>query len=118
MSVEELDKIVELTLEDTHLVYGSHLSGGGFGGCVATLLHKDTVASTKERILVSLPLPLPPSLSPSPSQVYPPRHLFSLTIQKGYRSRDGKKATFVVCYPSSGAGVIDSTLLQAPSTET
>ena len=62
MSVEELDRIVELTLEDTQLVYGSHLSGGGFGGCVATLLHKDAVASTKERILVSLLLPLLPSL--------------------------------------------------------
>jgi galactokinase len=88
VTVEELDVIVELTLEDTQLVYGSHLSGGGFGGCVATLLHKDAVDSTKEKIL------------------------------REYRSRDGKKATFVVCYPSGGAGVIDSTLLQAPNHKT
>ena len=63
MTVEELDMIVELTLEDTQLVYGSHLSGGGFGGCVATLLHKDAVDSTKEKILVAPPPPLPPSIS-------------------------------------------------------
>ena len=69
MTVEELDRIVELTLEDTQLVYGSHLSGGGFGGCVVTLLHKDAVASTKERILVSS-LSLPPSRS-----LYLPYHL-------------------------------------------
>ena len=50
--MEELDKIVALTLEDKQLVYGAHLSGGGFGGSIVTLLHKDAVEDTKERIRV------------------------------------------------------------------
>jgi galactokinase len=87
VTVAELDEIVELTLRDhQQLVYGSHLSGGGFGGCIVTLLHRDAVEHVKT------------------------------AIAKEYRSRDGKKASFVVCYPSGGAGVIDpdSLLLQSP----
>ena len=52
MTVNELDEIVALTLEDQQLVYGSHLSGGGFGGCIVTLLHKDAVEDAKLRIMV------------------------------------------------------------------
>lgn len=62
MTVDELDKIVALTLEDKQMVYGSHLSGGGFGGCIVTLLHKDAVEDTKKRILVRIT-----PLSPCPS---------------------------------------------------
>ncbi|CAI8054260.1 Galactokinase [Geodia barretti] len=88
VTVEELDEIVELTLRghEGQTVYGSHLSGGGFGGCIVTLLHRDAVETVKT------------------------------TISENYRSRHGKKATFVVCYPSDGAGVIDSNsiLLRTP----
>ena len=136
MTVNELDEIVALTLEDQQLVYGSHLSGGGFGGCIVTLLHKDAVEDAKLRIMVravSLELSLSlfslyPSLFLSllPSPLIPFRPLlFSLVhthivccclslcshFQQKYRSRENKEATFVVCYPSGGAGVIDSSLL-------
>ena len=87
MTVNELDKIVALTLEDRQMVYGSHLSGGGFGGCIVTLLHKDAVEDAKLRIMVravSLELSLSlfslyPSLSllPSPFISFCPL-LFSL----------------------------------------
>ena len=60
MTVDELDKIVELSLRDTHgqQVYGSHLSGGGFGGCIVTLLHRDAVEQVKTTISVSQLFPL------------------------------------------------------------
>lgn len=54
MTVTELDQIVDLTLRDKQLlVYGSHLSGGGFGGSIVTLLHKDAVKDIKTTITVS-----------------------------------------------------------------
>ena len=53
--MEELDEIVELTLRghEGQMVYGSHLSGGGFGGCIVTLLHRDAVETVKTTISVS-----------------------------------------------------------------
>ena len=100
VTVEELDKIVELTLrEQQQMVYGSHLSGGGFGGCIVTLLHLDAVDHVKTTVSVS-------SLILSLSHTH--LSLSLSLLQENYRSRHGKKATFVVCYPSGGAGVIDS----------
>ena len=53
VSCDELDRIVELAREDKEWVYGSRMTGGGFGGCVVTLLHKSAVDSTIARIKVS-----------------------------------------------------------------
>ena len=52
VSVRELDEIVALSNEDKERVYGSRISGGGFGGSIVTLLHKSAVDDTIERIKV------------------------------------------------------------------
>ena len=52
VTVKELDDIVSLVLEDQQQVYGCHLSGGGFGGSIVALLHKDAVERTKQRVMV------------------------------------------------------------------
>ena len=107
--MKELDDIVKLTLADQrrHMVYGSHLSGGGFGGCIVTLLHKDAVEHVKAIISVRL-------LSHTHTCTHTCTHTWMDTQEK-YRSRDGKKATFVVCYPSGSAGVIDPDSMATPT---
>lgn len=50
--MKELDDIVSLVLEDQQQVYGCHLSGGGFGGSIVALLHRDAVERTKQRVMV------------------------------------------------------------------
>lgn len=52
VTVKEVDDIVSLVLEDKQQVYGCRLSGGGFGGSVVALLHKDALEKTKERVMV------------------------------------------------------------------
>ena len=52
VTVKELDDIVSLVLEDQQQVYGCHLSGGGFGGSIVALLHRDVVETTKQRVMV------------------------------------------------------------------
>ena len=54
VTVKELDDIVSLVLGDgsERGLYGCHLSGGGFGGSIVALLHRDTVKATKDRIKV------------------------------------------------------------------
>ncbi len=46
VSCPELDLLVDLALElgVTEGVFGSRMTGGGFGGCTVTLAHKDAVA--------------------------------------------------------------------------
>lgn len=53
MSCQELDQLVELALQGKEEgVYGSRMTGGGFGGCTVTLLHRSAVEKTKQRIEV------------------------------------------------------------------
>ena len=51
MSCEELDELVSIAREDKQ-VYGSRMTGGGFGGCTVTLLPKDRVKDTIQRVKV------------------------------------------------------------------
>ena len=53
VSCDELDALVriacEIGLEGG--VYGSRMTGGGFGGCIVTLVHSDCADAVRERIL-------------------------------------------------------------------
>lgn len=42
VSTKEIDSLVEIAMS-THGVYGSRITGGGFGGCTVSLVHKDSV---------------------------------------------------------------------------
>ena len=53
MTCKELDSLVEVIREDSR-VYGSRMTGGGFGGCTVTLLPSDIVDDTLQRIKVRL----------------------------------------------------------------
>ena len=76
VSVPEVDRLVELALGCPG-VYGSRMTGGGFGGCTVTLLKKEAVEKAVE------------------------------IMDRKYSSGDddGKKATFFVCSPSNGARI-------------
>lgn len=47
VSCEELDYLVDLALQCPG-VYGSRMTGGGFGGCTVTLVERDQVATLKK----------------------------------------------------------------------
>ena len=50
VSCVELDHIVDLCLEfggESGAVAGARMTGGGFGGCVVTLVRKDSVDALK-----------------------------------------------------------------------
>lgn len=51
VSCFELDKLVELARQDPR-VYGSRMTGAGFGGCTVTLLEEGAVESAIQRIKV------------------------------------------------------------------
>ena len=51
MSCSELDELVELAIKQPG-VYGSRMTGGGFGGCTVTLVKSDSVESVKQIIKV------------------------------------------------------------------
>ena len=53
MTCKELDSLVEVIREDSR-VYGSRMTGGGFGGCTVTLLPSDIVDDMLQRIKVRL----------------------------------------------------------------
>ncbi len=53
VSCDELDVLVEINREigAEGGVYGSRMTGGGFGGCIVTLVHSDCANTVRERIL-------------------------------------------------------------------
>ena len=51
VSCPELDQLVEAAME-VGGVYGSRMTGGGFGGCTVTLLKKESVAEALGHIKV------------------------------------------------------------------
>lgn len=51
VSCPELDQLVEAAME-VEGVYGSRMTGGGFGGCTVSLLKKEAVTSALEHIKV------------------------------------------------------------------
>lgn len=72
VSCKELDILVDLALSVPG-VYGSRMTGGGFGGCTVTLLRKDAVSSVLDK------------------------------IEKEYEKRTGIVATAFITRPGSGA---------------
>ena len=50
VSCEELDFLVELTLNNPE-VYGSRMMGGGFGGCTINLIEKDAVEDISKKVI-------------------------------------------------------------------
>jgi len=54
VSCAELDKVVELALQ-IQGVYGSRMTGGGFGGCTVTLVEKSFLQRTMDKILSGYP---------------------------------------------------------------
>ena len=53
MSCPELDCLVELAME-VEGVYGSRMTGGGFGGCTVTLLKNTAVEKAIQHMKVHL----------------------------------------------------------------
>ena len=51
VSCPEVDELVEIARK-TKGVYGSRITGGGFGGCTVTLIEKDAVQSLKDAVNV------------------------------------------------------------------
>ena len=43
---------MSLATQDKEGVFGSRMTGGGFGGCTVTLLRKDVITATQQRIEV------------------------------------------------------------------
>ena len=52
VSCPELDQLVELALQCED-VYGSRMTGGGFGGCTVTLLKQEAVQKVIDNIKTS-----------------------------------------------------------------
>lgn len=53
VSCPELDQLVEAAME-VEGVYGSRMTGGGFGGCTVTLLKKEAVPAALQHIKVCI----------------------------------------------------------------
>jgi len=77
VSCEELDVMVELAGQ-VEGVYGSRMTGGGFGGCTINLVNADRVAQFKE------------------------------SITRGYQQATGISPQIIVCSAAGGARRIDS----------
>ena len=52
VSCDELDQLVSLALQEKDGVFGSRMTGGGFGGCTVTLLKRSAIPSTIQQIQV------------------------------------------------------------------
>jgi galactokinase len=52
VSCPELDTLVTLA-QQAQRVYGSRMTGGGFGGCTVTLMHRDAVEDVMRTMRVS-----------------------------------------------------------------
>lgn len=52
MSCDELDTLVRVAQQCSG-VYGSRMTGGGFGGCTVTLVKEDCCEETIQRMKVS-----------------------------------------------------------------
>lgn len=57
MSCAESDELVNLSLEFDG-VFGSRMTGGGFGGCVVTLVRKDRLKQLQEHLAVGVFCPV------------------------------------------------------------
>jgi galactokinase len=79
VSCTELDLLVDLALDlgTGQGVFGSRMTGGGFGGCTVTLAHKDAVAN------------------------------ISSTVSKKYFERTGIEPSMFVTRPARGAHILD-----------
>jgi len=73
VSSRELDLLVEIS-SDVGGVYGSRMTGGGFGGCIIALVRSDSVAK------------------------------FEAAISDAYRKQTGITPSVYVCSPAQGAG--------------
>ena len=76
VSCSELDLLVELAME-VDGVYGSRMTGGGFGGCTVTLVKKSAVPTLRE------------------------------FLKENYRQKTGKDCDCYEAVPSAGAQIID-----------
>jgi galactokinase len=78
VSCEELDILVNIAVPYRG-VYGSRMTGGGFGGCTVTLVDRGAVSALMTHMDIE------------------------------YYKATGKRCTFYVCEPESGAGALDLT---------
>jgi galactokinase len=80
VSCAELDLLVELALDigEAGGVFGSRMTGGGFGGCTVTLAHKDDVANVAN------------------------------VIAEKYQQRSGIEPSMFVTRPARGAHILDA----------
>lgn len=92
VSCKELDVLVEAAINCTSSVLGSRMTGGGFGGCTITLLHKQDINNVITHIRT----------------IYDRPAAGTTTSNDGRDDGDGSRsATFFVCRPSDGAQLIN-----------
>lgn len=93
VSCKELDVLVEAAINCTSSVLGSRMTGGGFGGCTITLLHKQDINNVITHIRT----------------IYDRPAAGTTTASNGGGGDDvgGRSATFFVCRPSDGARLIN-----------
>lgn len=80
VSCNELDLLVDVAISCTDSVFGSRMTGGGFGGCTITLLKKSAVNDVIKRI----------------------KSVYNQTGKTG-DGDSGREASFYVCHPGDGA---------------
>lgn len=90
VSCKELDILVEAAINCSN-VLGSRMTGGGFGGCTITLLHKQDINNVIMRI----------------KTIYDKPTLSSDGNKNGDGGNGGRFASFFVCQPSNGARLIN-----------
>lgn len=110
VSCEELDQLVQLALE-VDGVYGTRMTGGGFGGCTVTLVKKSSVekltnhikvknlyaSHSHKKVYVNIKKILSLTCGFS-CYLHISKHLLSLSFQNGY-----SRATIYVTSASGGA---------------
>jgi len=84
VSCEELDLLVTLAME-VEGVYGSRMTGGGFGGCTVTLVKKSAVPALRAH------------------------------LKAAYKEKTGKECDCYEAVPAAGAGVIPLARSESPA---
>lgn len=105
MSCKELDCLVKLALGDPRheRVYGSRMTGGGFGGCTVTLLEEGAVKDVMARMQVWLKEGRGDHMNCDREHIWVTLLLF---VQEGYQKEFGKNATFFLASACGGGGVV------------
>lgn len=108
VSCKELDVLVEAAINCKPSVLGSRMTGGGFGGCTITLLHKQDINNVITHIRTIYDRP-----DAGTKTTLMSKGNAGTTDADNNNDADddadgrGRSATFFVCKPSDGARLIN-----------